>query len=383
MTLSFTPSSPRSIGMELELQLLDKRSLDLVDGILPLMEIFPDSPYIKPEFIQNTVEIASQVCESLPELETHVRELATKLTAKCEALGIALCGAGTHPFAERLALITPMPRYLKMKKAAGLLSHMQITFATHVHIGMSSGDEAIAVMSDLKPYLPVLIAVSANSPFWRGYDTAYASYRHRILSAARSYGNPPTFNDWNAFCEFFETTARAGIFETVNDIHWDIRPRPLLGTVEVRVMDAQSTVLDAVALAGFVRALVFLIRHESRTPDQARLLKTPHWWTQKENHFQASRRGLRAKYISDERGSARPLIDVVNETLDAVSDAAVEAGAVESIEHVRAMVRRGSGYQYQRDLFEESGSMQHVVAELVSGFTRDCGHAVPQTALAE
>jgi carboxylate-amine ligase len=116
-----------------------------------------------------------------------------------------LCGAGSHRFSGRLALISPVPRYRRLGKVAGYLGHNQITFATHVHIGMRSGDEAIAAMCALKPDLPILIAVSANSPFWRRYETGYASYRLRILAAARSYGLPPSFEDWGQFCEFFET----------------------------------------------------------------------------------------------------------------------------------------------------------------------------------
>ncbi len=355
------------------MQLLDPDTLDLVDRIMPLIELFPGSTEFKPEFIQNTVEIASQVCESLPELEAHFFELSAQLKTKCKTLDIALCGAGTHPFSKQLALITPLPRYLRMTEAMGLLPHLQITYATHVHIGMSSGDEAIAVMRHLKPYLPVLLAVSANSPFWRGYETGYASYRHRILAASRSYGIPPTFADWSAFCEFFKSTKHAGVFETINGIHWDIRPRPHLGTVEVRVMDAQSTVRDAVTLAGFVRTLVYFICQEKDKPNHGRLLKESHWWIEKENHFQASHLGLDAKYIGADNGHWRPILDVVNETLDAVSEnAAVEADAVKYIERLRTTVAKRPGYQQQRAYYESSASLQHLVAKLVEKFNQDC-----------
>jgi carboxylate-amine ligase len=371
MDLTFKPSSPRTIGMELELQLLDPETQDLIDRVMPVIEYFPDSPFIKSEFVQNTIEIASKVCTSLPELEANVSELSAQLKAKCETLGIALCGGGTHPFSEKLALITPLPRYQRMTKTMGLLSHIQITYSTHVHIGMPSGDEAISVMHHLKPYLPVLIAMSANSPFWRGYDTGYASYRHRILAASRSYGIPPTFADWNAFYEFFQSTTHAGLFKTINDIHWDIRPRPHLGTIEIRVMDAQSTVRDSVILAGFVRALVYFIRQEKDKPNHGRLLKESHWWIEKDNHFQASHLGLSANYIGAECGSLRSIRDVINETLDAVSESvAEEADAVSNIERLRSNILKIPGYQYQYSCYETLGSLKDLVAKLVEKFNR-------------
>jgi carboxylate-amine ligase len=123
--IEFKRSEPLSIGVELELQLLQAETLDLTDGILPLMEFYPDSPYVKPESIQNTVEIASKVCTSIAELKVHLTALVADLKAKCQALGMRLCGAGTHPFCQRLALITPLPRYLAMEERYGHLAHTQ------------------------------------------------------------------------------------------------------------------------------------------------------------------------------------------------------------------------------------------------------------------
>lgn len=244
----------------MEFQIIDMESLDLTDRIMKLMELYPDSANIKPEFIQNTVEVASDICTSLPELESQVKQMVLELLGNCHDLGFTLCGAGTHPFSEQLAILTPLPRYLRMEQTSAFLAHNQITFSTHVHIGMTSGDEAISIMRQLKAYLPLLIALSASSPFWRGYDTGFASYRHRILAATRSYGIPPSFENWQFFNDFFDASQQAGVFETINDIHWDIRPRPHLGTLEIRVMDAQATVAEAAALAGLVRAIVYFLK---------------------------------------------------------------------------------------------------------------------------
>lgn len=363
--MEFKPSRPLSIGMEMELQLLDGETLDLVDGILPLMELYSDNPYIKPEFIQNTVEVCSKVCNDLPDLESHISSLVSNLRAKCNDLGMTLCSAGSHPFGQRLALITPLPRYLKIEKSSGFLSHMQITFATHVHIGMPSGEMATTIMRYLKAYLPILIALSASSPFWRGYDTGYASYRHRILAATRSYGIPPSFDSWDAFSNFFTTAGHAGVFTSIHDIHWDIRPRPHLGTLEVRVMDAQPSVGDAVVLGGLVRALVSYIMRLHGESGPRHLPKPLPWWIEKENHFQASHLGLAAKYVEDERGASRRMTEVVEDVLEAVKGAADELGQTPYLEALRKTIQRRPGYMRQHEIYDKTGSLKQVVASLI------------------
>lgn len=364
--MEFTPSDPLGIGMEMEFQLIDRQSLDLVDGIVPLMELFPNSPYVKPEFIQNTVEIASKVCYSLEELESHVTELVATLRVKANSLGMELCGAGTHPFGQRLAVITPSPNYLRMEKKVGYLSHTQITFATHVHIGMSCGEETISVMRDLQVFLPLLIGLSASSPFWRGYDTGFASYRHRILAADRSFGIPPTFANWEAFRQFFNTAQRAGVFETMHNIHWDIRPRPHLGTLEVRVMDAQPSVAEAVALAGFVRALVTYLKQTPRAERPQQLPAPLPWWIEKDNHYQASRLGLGAKFIFDERGTVRRLGDIFNEVVDVLGETAESLGQGAHLQALRRNVEAGVSYIRQRQVYSQTNSLKAVVAAVAA-----------------
>ena len=116
-----------------------------------------------------------------------------------------------------------------------------LTFAQHVHVGMPSGDEAVAIAKMLKPYLPILLALSANSPFWQGYDTGYASFRQRLLASRETYGLPPSFKNWQDFVNFFDSVKHAGVVETIRDLHWDLRLQPHWGTLEVRVMDTQPT----------------------------------------------------------------------------------------------------------------------------------------------
>lgn len=198
------------MGIEIELQLLDPDTLDLINGILPLLASQPHCPAIKSEYNQSTVEIISKPCENIRELESDIASSLTTLQARCQALGMSLCAAGTHPFCNRHATINPVPRYLAQQERDGYLGNLLLTFALHVHVGMPSGDEAIAIMAALQPYLPILLALSASSPFWWGYDTGFASYRQRVLASMRNYGLPPTFKSWQEFTHLFQGGRAAG-----------------------------------------------------------------------------------------------------------------------------------------------------------------------------
>ncbi len=361
--MEFIASDPNTIGLELELQLLDADNLELANGIIPLLKFYPDSEYVKPEFIQNTVEIATRVCTSCDELKNHMITLINDVKSHCTELGMTLCGSGTHPFDERLALITPMPRYKHMEEISGYLSHTQITFATHVHIGMQSGDQVIAVMNQLRAYLPLLIAISANSPFWRGYDTGFASYRHRILAATRSFGIPPSFSSWKEFLQFADTTRQADIFSTINDIHWDIRPRPHLGTIEIRVFDAQTTIEDTISLAAFIRTLVIFLRDfsdDAKNPDLPQPLPG---WLEKENHFQASRNGLEANYVTNAEGEIQLLIESLHNVVATIRAVSRQLGEEYYLDNCISHIKHGPGYKRQRQKYQETQSMPEVVSD--------------------
>ena len=359
--MDFKPGDPYSIGVELEYQLLDALGLDLSDRVMPLLELVPDNPHVKPEFIQNTVEVTSSVHYDLAGLEAELRRQVAMLIERCRSLGLRLAGAGTHPFSERLAPLTPLPRYRGLEEVGGLLAHSQITFSTHVHLGMASGEEAVTLMHRLRPYLPVLIALSANSPFWGGYDTGFAAYRHRMLAASRNYGSPPVFEGWAHFERLFEAFRRAGVVSSMRDLHWDIRPRPDLGTLEVRVMDAQPTVHEAVALCGFVRALVFHLR---QAPQAASLLRPMHWWLERHNRFEATRLGMEARLIINEAGDSRPLAEIFNILTGHLAPVAEALGQQVQLETVRRIAHEGPGYRRQWEAFHASSSLKDVAESL-------------------
>lgn len=362
--VEFKPCPKTTVGIEIEFQLLDPVTLDLTDGISTLLNSYPATPRIKPELTQCSVEINSEVCANIQELEGDVISVARTLKQRCESSGMALGAAGTHPFCRRLVGVTPLPRYLAIDEKMGYLSRRLKTFALHVHVGMPSGDVALAVMTMLKPYLPILLALSASSPFWEGEDTGFASFRQRFLAVLRDYGMPPSFASWKDFAEFFENTRTAGLTAICRDLHWDLRPSPGFGTLEVRVMDALPTIRENIMMAALVYTLVvYLLR--CRDEEQCSHLPPHHWWMEKMNHFNASYQGLDADYIFDEQGHVRPIKTVIQEVLEALAKTACELGTTEHLRHLQKGLFQTPSYLRERTLLHDTGSFKAVVAAMV------------------
>lgn len=362
--MEFDPSPRHTLGIEWELQLLDAETLDLRDGILPLMEFFPGAAFVKPEFIQSCVELNSCIAENSDEAVAHLRRSLRHLFRRTAELDMGLCGAGTHPFGRRLALITPLPRYRQLEEAAGYLAHTQITFSTHVHIGMASGDQAMRVMARLAPALSAFIALSANSPFWRGHETGHLAYRHRILAAAPNYGLPETFGSWRAFDDFLRAAHKASMIRSFKDIHWDLRPHPDFGTLELRVMDSASNLAAVHGLAAFARCLaVGLADAEPREIGDLLPTGLPRW-IEKQNCYRASLLGLDAEYITHADGSHRPLRDVVAELLGFCEALAPGIGESHGIAISRSMLDTRPACEMQIEAYREANSARAVVAML-------------------
>lgn len=380
--MEFAKSGIESIGMELEFQLLDKDSLDLVNGIIPLMELCSGNEYYTPEFIQNTVEIASKKCFSIKELDTHFHEVTRELDKHTRSLDMRLCGAGTHPFSTQMAHVTPRARYLEMEKAENYRSHTQITFATHVHLGMESAEDAITIMRAVKPFLPLILALSANSPFWHGHDTGYASYRHRVLAATRSYGVPPAFKNWQEFETFFELSKKAELYDTDSDIHWDVRPRPQIGTLEIRIMDAQSTVSDAIMRAAFIQALVFFLRERFARNTSPKKYEYQ-YWLEKDNVYQASHLGLRTRQtnvglmLNDDLNEVVMLHNVfgllLNDIIEFIQGSEKFSQLVDLsyLYQLRDQIAEPYGYQKQKQDFEDRLSLKYVTQRMVDALAED------------
>jgi carboxylate-amine ligase len=369
--MEFNASPRPTVGIEWELQLLDPVTLDLAPGIMPLMEFFPNAEFVKPEYIQSCVELNSCVAENSDEAVAHIGKSLAKTLERCSELNMEACGSGTHPFCRRLALITPLPRYQRIERDVGHLAHTQITFSTHVHVGMNSGDEAMRVMSRLVPALPAFIALSANSPFWRGHETGHAAYRHRILAATPSYYLPPPLQTWGEFVDFMTAARHAGMVRGIKDIHWDIRPHPDFGTIEIRTMDAASDLTTLHALVSFARSVALSLRDASVEEVNGVLPPELPEWVARENCYRAAHHGLSADYIIDEKGNLRPLSDIIARMIEFCRPVADSFGEVKGLKLAANLLSGMPGYQRQLNAFEQDRSPRTVVRTLTNALTED------------
>ncbi len=359
--MNFNGCKDCSVGVEWELQLLDKETLDLFDGIMPLMEFFPDTNFVQPEFIQSCVELTSDVSANSDEAIGHIGRTLEVMLKRCEDLDMGLCAAGTHPFSRRLGLITPMRRYRLMEKTGGYLASHQITFSSHVHIGMRSGDEAMRVMYRLVSVIPALMAVSANSPFWRGHVTRHAAYRHRILAAAPNYGLPMRFKDWAEFNKFLDSAIHSGAIKHFKDVHWDIRPHPDFGTIEIRAMDAAPNLRHLHGIVSFARCLVVAIRNSEDAALDAVMPSGLPQWIETQNRYSAARRGMDAEFIIDSDGNHRPMREFVDDLMDFCQPFVDELGEREGMRIMRQLLKEEPAYEQQLQAYRSGGSARCAV----------------------
>ncbi len=361
MIRTFVPSA-RTVGLELEWQLVDAATFDLRDGIMPLAELLPNERCIKPEMLQTAVETITGPGENTASLRSSLRDVVARLVEAASRCGIVLVGAGTHAFCERSIPVTPLPRYLACERDCGYLAHNQVVYSLQTHVGMPSPEVAVRAIGELRRFLPVLLALSASSPFFHGHETPFASYRHRVLGSTRSCGMPPSFEDWQAFLRFVDTADRANVFDSFRDMHWDVRLRPDFGTIEVRVMDAQSTIDRSLALAALVHSLVVHLAAPHVSDDV--LLQPLPPWLETENLFRASHAGVDASLVCDAGGTVKPARALAEDLFELVAPTAHELGEAEDLARARALLAEGPSYQQQIAVFRRTGSTREVVRAL-------------------
>jgi carboxylate-amine ligase len=347
-----------SVGVEYELQLLDAHTLDLTDGILPLLGELGPSPYIRSEYNQYTVEVASRPFATVAELHAHLLDQVRLIHQACSRLGMKLASAGTHPFCNHLAPVTPEPRYREVEADTGYAGYTQIVFATHVHVGVGSGPAAIELIRRLRPYLYLLTAVSASSPFFWGFDTGFASFRLRELLEAHAYGTAPMLESWEAFEQLWRVAQHARIFKTFKDNHWDIRPKPEFGTVEVRSMDAQPTVGKTLSLVALVQSLADYLS----TRPQHTLPSLP-LWLERENRYRCSHLGMEAQYVISPDGETQPVRDLAVSLLEQLAPIGLKLGARGYLDGIGELITRPC-YQRQREIYHSTGSLRTLTLEL-------------------
>ncbi len=361
MALGFKPSQALTLGVELELQIVDRRSFNLTRGGSDLIAALGKRPHrgeIKPEITESMIEIATGVARSLDELARDLASIREVLLPAARALNLGLCGGGAHPFqrwSERR--ITDAPRYRRVSELYGYLAKQFTVFGQHVHVGCPDGDAAIRLTHALGRYVPHLIALSAASPFLQGVDSGFDSARSNAVSAFPLAGTMPPVDSWEAFEAYFAEMRSYGIVESMKDFYWDIRPKPEYGTVEVRVCDTPLSARQAVALAGLVQSLAAQQLDGDLASDPGALAHVYSY-----NRFQACRFGLDATLIDPATRASRPLAEDLCNTIARALPYAEKHGAERGLRELLALaLAKRNDASRLREEHERRGALIDVV----------------------
>ena len=360
-----------TIGVEEEYQIIHPVTRELrprVERILPKAQAAVGDE-VQPELYQSQIEIDTPICETLEDVRAELKRLRKSVITAAEKDGSRIAAAGTHPFSHwEDQTITPKARYLSIAQDYQQLAREQLIFGCHVHIGIADKEAAIGVLSRARVWLTPLLALTANSPFWLGADTGYASFRTEIWRRWPMAGTPQIFESRAEYDRLVEVLVRTGSVSDATKIYWDIRPSYRFKTLEFRVADVCMTIDEAVMVAGLVRALARACYRESLQDEplnQARpeLLRAAKW--------RAARYGLDADLIDvvDER--AVPAQELIEKLLAYLRPALEENNEWEEVsELVHETLGRGNGATRQREALARSNSFEDVVDLVVSETTK-------------
>ena len=368
----FQKSAALSLGVELELQLVNTHDYDLApysDEMLRLMARYKLPGSVVPEMTSSMIEISTGVCQSSAQVLSELSQIRDALVKCADKLNIAIVGGGTHPFQQwHERRIYDKPRFRELSELYGYLSKQFTIFGQHVHVGCPDPDAALLMLHRMSRYIPHFIALSASSPFVQGQDTQFDSARLNSVFAFPMSGRAPFTLSWDEFAKFFEKTTRTGVVKSMKDFYWDIRPKPEYGTIEIRVFDTPLTVERATALAGFVQSLASWFLHE-----QPFMPQEDDYMVYTYNRFQACRFGLEAVYVDPVTGQHMPLRDHIVHTLRQIGDHARRVGASHGVQLLSEDAELGTN---DARWLRERQLRERLLAEVVrQGALRFRGHA--------
>lgn len=367
--IDFNRSKLFSIGVELELQLIDANTKELFSGAPKLLQkLYPDKSF-KAELFQSMLEINSIVADRVHDIDVDLRTKIKLAKEKAKNFNLQLLLNGTHPTSDwHEQKITQNERYLRLVERIQWLVKRFTIYGLHVHIGMDDEDKAIKVLNHLLFYIPHMIAVSASSPFWNNEITGLASTRNKIFDALPNAGLPPYLKNWKEFEILANQLLRSNSIDNIRDIWWDIRPHYKYGTLEVRICDAMPTIKENIAVAAFIHCLVAYIYEHL---DSAILPPMLPAWILAENKWRATRYGADAYIIVDHYGTSQPLRVNVQKLIRLLQPTATKFGYENYLNFLEKVLLRGVSYQRQLNVYSKNKSMEDVMAHLEEEFETD------------
>ena len=356
-----------TLGIEEEYQTIDPETLDLrshinteliAQGKMQLKE------KVKAEMHQSVIEVGTDVCRTISEARGEVVDLRRQTIRLAREQGLLLAAGATHPFADwREQDIYPDERYLQVVEDMQTVARSNLIFGLHVHVGIEDRETGIHLMNQMRYFLPHLLALSTNSPFWLGMNTGLKSYRCKVFDKFPRTNIPDTFTSWADFEQLVALLIRTNCIDNAKRIWWDIRPHPIFSTLEVRICDLPLRVDETLALAALIQAtLAKLYKLHARNQGfriygRALLM---------ENKWRAARYGLDGMLIDFGRETEVPERELILEYLDFVDDVVDELECRKEVEYVQTMLDGGTGADRQLRIFNETNDLRQVVQYMVA-----------------
>ena len=375
MHIQFNASERSSLGVEVELEIVDRATRELSSAATPILDELGaphpggEHPKAKHELFECTVEIITGICTTVAEARDDLQGTLKEVAAAAERRGLAVMCSGTHPFSDwHDQVVSPDPRYHKLVDEMQWLARRMQIFGVHFHVGVRSAEKSIAIANALTAYIPHFLALSASSPYWHGHDTGLASSRSKVFENLPTAGLPYRLDGWQEFEEFMDTLVTAQAITSIREVWWDIRPHPDFGTVELRICDGIPTLGEVAGLAALAQSVVEWL---DRRIEQGEALPVPREWTVRVNKWRAARHGVEAAIIGDDQGTGAPLDDAVRRLVAELSPVAAELGCLDELRSNLDVLNHGPSYLRQRRIVDAGGSHVDVVDALVREMETD------------
>jgi glutamate---cysteine ligase / carboxylate-amine ligase len=361
---------PFTLGVEEELMIVDARSMELVSAIEEMMVAVPRETegQIKPELLQSVLEIATDVCRNAGEVAGQLEELRRRVRETAEKKGLTVASAATHPFAKwEEQQIVDRDRYHELVAALAFVVRQELLFGLHVHVGIDDPEKAIHVANGMRVHLPILLALSTNSPFWRGLPTGLMSTRTPIFKLLPRAGIPHHYEGWTDYQSRIGFMVESGAVPDYTFLWWDVRPHPKFGTIEIRSCDAQTRLEHTVGLASLIQAMAKELAEHYEAGYE--LGTYPHELLE-ENKWLAARYGLGGELIDLPHSSRVPARELARRLVDRLRPHARELGSEREFEAVTDLIEGGTGAERQLVEWRADRDLRALVRKIAASTAR-------------
>jgi carboxylate-amine ligase len=360
----FNGSERPTLGVEIEVQVVDESGALATDtAATKILADLRGEPGFKHELLECTIEVITDVCPTVEAARRELRGKLERLIEVADGYGYRIISSGTHPFSAWTdQTVSPDPRYHRLIEDCQWTARRLLIFGMHTHVGLRTGEEAIAVGNSLATFIPHFLALSTSSPFWQGRDSGLSSIRSKIFESLPTAGLPYQMANWGQFQRFMRTLIGAGTIRSIREVWWDIRPHPGFGTLELRICDGISSLRETASIVALSQCLVVWLAERYNSGLD---MFEHHAWTIRENKWRAARRGLEAEIIRDEDGNVMSLRRSIGDIVERLTPTAERLGCGEELKGIEEILERGTSATRQREVFRDTGDLSKVVDLLV------------------